>query len=1127
LILESLEDRRVLSANVTYHGGPLLQNVQVESVYLGQAWTTNSTLQQQTSQTDAFLQYFTSSPYMDALAQYNVGHGTFVKNDVIAQNPAGGNTIDDSQIRSILDSQISSGQLNQPTGNSLYVFFTAPGVTVTAGNENSSADFAGYHDVFRDSAGAAVYYAVIPYPTGNVSSLALSSIQQETLILSHEISEAVTDPDTQSGWFDGRTGNEIGDIAEGTSGLLNGYVVQGVWSQKDQRNIIPSDNSNPTLQVKGAHVSATEGNQFSSIVATITGAPSGATADSFSASIDWGDGATTDGVVAADPNGGFDVTGTHNYGAVGSFTIKVTVKDQNGAVVGSALTPARVSAPLPPPPTISAQGVRFQATSGTAFSGTVATFTDVNAGATPANFTATINWGDGTISDGTVVADPKGGFDVTGTHTYATSSMNSNDASGELEKNYFLVKVSITDTGANSTVTAISLAAVASAPPNIVAKGQNIQATAGQVFTGTVATFTDANAAATAAEFAAKINWGDGTSSTGTVVADPKGGFDVTGTHTYTSHNFWGDFWFGPGGGSTFYLISTSITDASTGDAAKAYSFATVAPTPPNLSVTADNFQATSGTAFSGTVATFTDLNTAAQASDFTAVIKWGDGTSSTGTVVADPKGGFDVTGTHTYTLDNSTGDGPQGGLGGGVILRMSVSVTSKSGDAASGRALVNVTPAPSSIQAAGAVVNAVTGTAFTGTTATFTSSDASATASSFTATIDWGDGTTSTGTVVADPNGGFDVTGTHTYTGDTDGDIDSGWQSMGGSPFHHGSTGGTPTFIVTVSITDTLNSDTATAVGLARVTATAPNISTTGQNFSGTAGTAFSGTVASFTDATADAVANYKALIHWGDGTVSQGTVTANTGGGFDVAGTHTYLFGGTYSVLVTILDKDGDSAISLSSGVVADASTPSTLGAVDQALVHSAEFLANLIRNDYQQYLGRTAGTSEVAGWVSSIQQGMTDVQVMANMIGSSEYFVHVGNNAKSWVDSLYQSLLNRTADPSGEQFWMQEAALTGKGTIALQIANSPERESIVVQHDYQTYLGRSAGAAEIGGWVNAFENGATNQTLIANFIGSQEYYQKQNSNARDWLFSAYQQLLSRNPDQAGLNNWLAILH
>src|SRR5580704_14776217 len=49
------------------------------------------------------------------------------------------------------------------------------------------------------------------------------------------------------------------------------------------------------------------------------------------------------------------------------------------------------------------------------------------------------------------------------------------------------------------------------------------------------------------------------------------------------------------------------------------------------------------------TVATFTDPNPNASASDFTATIDWGDGTSTTGTVVAQSTGGFAVDGVHVY----------------------------------------------------------------------------------------------------------------------------------------------------------------------------------------------------------------------------------------------------------------------------------------------------------------------------------------------------------------------------------------------------------------------------------------------------------------------------------------------
>ncbi len=50
---------------------------------------------------------------------------------------------------------------------------------------------------------------------------------------------------------------------------------------------------------------------------------------------------------------------------------------------------------------------------------TVATFTDANPSATIGDFTATITWGDGTTSTGTITEDKNGVFSVTGTHTYA------------------------------------------------------------------------------------------------------------------------------------------------------------------------------------------------------------------------------------------------------------------------------------------------------------------------------------------------------------------------------------------------------------------------------------------------------------------------------------------------------------------------------------------------------------------------------------------------------------------------------------------------------------------------------------------------------------------------------------
>ena len=85
----------------------------------------------------------------------------------------------------------------------------------------------------------------------------------------------------------------------------------------------------------------------------------------------------------------------------------------------------------------------------------------------------------------------------------------------------------------------------------------SVRATEG-VTTGTVATFTDANPNATASDFTATINWGDGTTTTGTVVAQNGGGFAVDGTHTYADEGkYTVDVTINDVGGSTASATST------------------------------------------------------------------------------------------------------------------------------------------------------------------------------------------------------------------------------------------------------------------------------------------------------------------------------------------------------------------------------------------------------------------------------------------------------------------------------------------------------------------------------------------------------------------------------------------
>lgn len=265
---EPLEQRELFA--VTYHGGDLLANVQTQAVYLGSDWTVDSNLASQRQQIDHFLQYIVQSPYMDSLtsAGYNVGRGSAAPGkaiDLSYQSPA---ILTDSQIRSQLQTAISRGTLQQPNSNTLYTVYVPPKVSIQSGKDSSETNFLGYHGAFsgRDANNKTVdiRYAVIAYP-GTPNPTAVSqgfsnAFDQLTSVTSHELAEAVTDPDAnyrRVGWYDDSQVGEIGDLTRQTT-KLGTYTVQA-FVDKNDRVVLPSaTNATPTPKISSpTNISAT------------------------------------------------------------------------------------------------------------------------------------------------------------------------------------------------------------------------------------------------------------------------------------------------------------------------------------------------------------------------------------------------------------------------------------------------------------------------------------------------------------------------------------------------------------------------------------------------------------------------------------------------------------------------------------------------------------------------------------------------------------------------------------------------------------------------------------------------------------------------------------------------------
>jgi hypothetical protein len=268
-------------------------------------------------------------------------------------------------------------------------------------------------------------------------------------------------------------------------------------------------------------------------IATFTDNIPGTPAGVFTATITWGDGGTTTvsgaggGIVAlSDSPGQFAVLANHSYTEENSYTVSVQVQDTGGTSISGTATVAVGDAALGSP-SINNPG----ASEGVGLSGfTVATFTDGNAGAPNTDFTAIIQWGDGSTTTlsgtaGSIVALGGGNFALVAGHIFA-------------EDGGYPLSAQVLEVGGASVIGNLTIT-VADAPLTVTAVNPPVGAVAGRNSgTFTVATFTDAYAGAPITDFTAVIHWGDGTTST---ITSPNGfsgsggSFAVQASHTYTA----------------------------------------------------------------------------------------------------------------------------------------------------------------------------------------------------------------------------------------------------------------------------------------------------------------------------------------------------------------------------------------------------------------------------------------------------------------------------------------------------------------------------------------------------------------------------------------------------------------
>lgn len=155
------------------------------------------------------------------------------------------------------------------------------------------------------------------------------------------------------------------------------------------------------------------------------------------------------------------------------------------------------------------------------------------------------------------------------------------------------------------------------------------------------------------------------------------------------------------------------------------------------------------------------------------------------------------------------------------------------------------------------------------------------------------------------------------------------------------------------------------------------------------------------------------------------------------------------------------------------------------------SAEYFTQLVNGYFEQFLQRAADPVALAYFVGELEAGVTSYTVEAQILNSDEFMTRSGS-VNGFVSNLYNDLLNRLPSDSEFSYWVGQMnnGLSAASVIA-QFLGSSEYFAIQINSLYEQFLNRAADPAAMTYWLAQFHNGATPQTLEAVLASSAEFY------------------------------------
>ena len=923
--------------------------------------------------------------------------------------------------------------------------------------------------------------------------------------------------------FDPNSGAWLGTLADAAG---NPIVIDGLWGLKfgngagggdagtlfftagsggEQHGLLGSiaTAKNTPLAGDGTKIVATEGVTFNGTIAAFASSNTTATAGSFTATIDWGDGSTSTGTVASNGDGGFNVVGSHAYAEeAASEAIHVTVSDGTNTITLAAN--AKVNdAPL------SASSVPVNPVQGvTVNNATVATFTD-GGGADPiADYTATIDWGDGTTTTGVITANGAA-LDVSGSHTYVAAGVHA-------------ITTAIHDEG-GGTATATASTSSGYLQLNLVAD---------RAGDGLITDPNLVNPWGIALPPTAGFFW---VSDNGADVATLYGG-DVAGSPFSKA----GLVVSIPGGAPTGQVFNgtTDFKVSAAGKSAPAlFIFASENgditgwnPTVPAAgSKQAEIGASVPGAVFKGLAMDSSGGANFLYATDFhNGQIDVFDGSFHQVTIAS---GAFTdpnlPAGYAPFNIAN---------IGGKLYVSYALQDAAKHDDVAGfGHGFVDVYDAAGVFQQR--LITGVPGDATSPLDSPWGMVMAPAGFGDFSGDLlvgNFGDGKIN----AFDPNSGAFLGALSTPSGSPI-VIDGLW----GLIFGNGASAGDKNELFFSAGSD------GEQHGLFGALVNAQNTPLTGEaaKLSLTEGAAFNGAVATFADSNASAqAASFTATIDWGDGVTSSGSVVSNGDGGFNVVGSHTYAEQATDAIHVTVADGAQNTITIVGSAAIADATLSATgvstikVDRHDSSSIKVATFSdsggADAIGDytatiDWGDGSPTSSGTIAVSGSGFSVsgshayqKPGRHTISVTIKDEGgatvSTTSKVIVGADNERLVEDLFGDLLGRDADDNALSFFLSKLN-QGESVqqVVADIQATSEFLAAQVQALFQQFLHRGAEPNAVKFFSPLV--GRNSQTAEETIVSSPEYLQL-HGGGNGFLGALYQDALGRAIDPGAQAFW-----